>query len=324
MTDLLDPRFVEELEALRRHLSIRARSGAAGDRTARRRGGAAEFQEHRPYVPGDDLRRVDWLAFARAGEPVVKLFRTEEDSLVRLLIDTSASLQFGAPSKLDLAQRLAAGIGYMALAGSQRAQVIVTRPWATEPQGQQGQAALFFPPRRGRETLPALLRDLCAPSANTPAPTVAPTGSSSGPGSPRAPCSGGRADLARAIGQVIRTAPRPGLLVVLSDFLDRGAITPALEHARAAGHDVALLQVLDPSELSPPYEGDLSLVDAETGEAIDVTVDPDALAAYLERLSSLRQQLRAFARRHGAVYLVTTHHDPVDQVLRRFVARAID
>ncbi|HQB43450.1 MAG TPA: DUF58 domain-containing protein, partial [Polyangiaceae bacterium] len=75
MSALLDAAFLKELEALRRRLEIKARSGSAGDQLAKRRGGSAEFQDHRPYAPGDDLRRIDWAAYARTGEPVLKLFR---------------------------------------------------------------------------------------------------------------------------------------------------------------------------------------------------------------------------------------------------------
>src|SRR5262252_6800194 len=89
---LLDPAFARELEALRRRMQVRARSGSGGDHTAKRRGSSAEFLEHRPYAPGDDLRRIDWLAFARTGEPVFKLFRAEEDVVVRMIVDASASL----------------------------------------------------------------------------------------------------------------------------------------------------------------------------------------------------------------------------------------
>src|SRR5580700_10816238 len=107
-SELLDPAFVRELETLRRRMQVRARSGAGGDHLARRRGGSAEFLEHRPYAPGDDLRRIDWLASARTGQPVFKLFRSEEDVVVRLFLDASQSLATGEPSKLAVAKRLAA------------------------------------------------------------------------------------------------------------------------------------------------------------------------------------------------------------------------
>ncbi len=96
---LLDPAFVRELEALRRRLEIRARSGGGGEHLARRKGSSAEFQEHRAYAPGDDMRRIDWAAYARTGEPVLKLFRAEEDVIARLVVDGSASLGFGEPSQ---------------------------------------------------------------------------------------------------------------------------------------------------------------------------------------------------------------------------------
>src|SRR3954471_5427063 len=118
---LLGPDFVRELEVLRRRLDIRARSGGGGEHLAKRRGGSAEFQEHRAYAPGDDLRRIDWAAYARTGEPVLKLFRAEEDLVARLVCDGSASME----AKLDTMKRLAAAIGYMTLAGSERAQVFV-------------------------------------------------------------------------------------------------------------------------------------------------------------------------------------------------------
>src|SRR5438067_2499804 len=146
---LLDPAFARELEALRRRVTVRARSGASGERVARRRGSSAEFLEHRPYASGDDPRRIDWLAFARTGEPVFKLFRADEDAIARVAVDASASLE-GA--KLVAAKRVAAAIAYMALAESERAQVLACREGLTAT----------CEPARGRASLPRVLRDLDA------------------------------------------------------------------------------------------------------------------------------------------------------------------
>ncbi len=131
---------------LRRRLEIRARAGGGGEHLAKRRGGASEFQEHRPYAPGDDLRRIDWAAYARTGEPILKLFRAEEDVVARLVCDASASLGYGDPPKLDTARRLAAAIGYMTLARSERAQLFIAGSGITRES-----AAL-----RGRSGLPGL------------------------------------------------------------------------------------------------------------------------------------------------------------------------
>src|SRR5262249_55736566 len=156
-----DPEFMRELEALRRRLDVRARSGAAGERSARRRGGSAEFHEHRAYEPGDDPRRIDWLAFARRGGPGVKLLRSGEAGIVRLLLDASASLGQGDPLKLDVGRRLCAAIGYMALSSSQRAQLMIAQKRA--PAGRALER--MMPARRGRAGFVALLRDLDAAAA---------------------------------------------------------------------------------------------------------------------------------------------------------------
>ncbi|HTQ05912.1 MAG TPA: DUF58 domain-containing protein [Polyangiaceae bacterium] len=296
MTDaLLAPEFLRELEILKRRLEIQARSGGAGERVSRRRGSSAEFHEHRPYEPGDDLRRIDWHAFARSGQPVTKLFRAEEDAVVRIVLDASASLEFGTPSKLDAARRVAAAIGYLSLASGQRAEL-----WIAHPTGAGRLPLERTPPRRGRAGVTALLRDLSRVSA------------------------GGGTDLSAPVRALVEHAPRPGLVVVVSDFFDAGPVTSALGLARASGHDLALVQILDPTELDPELEGDLSLVDSESGESVEVTADGAAIEAYLLRITGLIEELRAFARRHGATYVRATTDESLLALVRRLVARSID
>jgi hypothetical protein len=98
----------------------------------------------------------------------------------------------------------------------------------------------------------------------------------------------------------------------------------ALSLCRASGHDLGLIQILDPTELDPDLEGDLSLVDAETDAAVEVTADGAAIEAYLMRITGLIEELRAFARRHGATYVRATTDEPLLGLVRRFVARSID
>lgn len=289
-TPLLDPSFARELEALRRRLRVRARSGAGGDHLARRRGGSAEFLEHRPYAPGDDLRRMDWLAFARTGEPVFKLFRSEEDVVVRLVLDASASLDAGAPTKLDAAKRVAAAVAYMALAESERAQVVAVSEGVDR----------MTEPTRGRPSLPKVLRAL-----------------------DEIPARGGT-NLAAALDAVVRRSPRPGMLVVLSDFLDASPFDAAITRAASAGHDVVLVQVLAREELEPDLDGDLALEDAETGAVVEVTVDARAIEAYLARLHTLFAALRALAKKHAATYVRASNLEPTIGVVRRIVARSVD
>jgi uncharacterized protein (DUF58 family) len=205
-------------------------------------------------------------------------------------VDASASLDSGTPSKLAVAKKLAACVGYMALAESERAQVIMANVGL----------ARVGEPSRGRGSLPKLLRELDA---------IRP---------------GGATDLASAIDGVVQRSGRPGMLVVASDFLDPGPFDVALTRAASAGHDVALVQVLSPEELYPHFEGDLALEDVETGAVVEVTVDARAVDAYVARLNALLTALRALAKRLRATYVRVTTTDALLPAVRRFVARAID
>jgi len=287
---LLEPGFIRELEALRRRMQVRARSGAGGEHFARRRGSSAEFLEHRPYAPGDDLRRIDWLAFARTGEPVFKLFRAEEDVVVRFLIDASTSLIAGEPTKLDTAKKIAAAIGYMALATSERTQVTY---------GTDG-LDRYCEPSRGRGGLPKLLKELDPIEGD------------------------GKTDLAETIDAVLQRSPRPGMLVIFSDFFDPGPFESAITKAASTGHDVALVQTLAREEIDPQFDGDYELEDAETGETVEVTMDASAIEAYLARLNRLIFGLRALAKKTRATYVRHATDEPIIGAVRRFVNRVVD
>jgi uncharacterized protein (DUF58 family) len=291
---LLDADFVRELSLLRRRLKVDVRSGGSGERMARRRGGSAEFQEHRPYAPGDDLRRIDWLAFARSGVPVVKTFRAEEDVVVRLLIDASASLSFGNPKKIEVSRRIAAALAYLALADAERVQVLVSGSEMTRG------LAVVGEPRRGRGALHRVLGELSHIEA------------------------GGRGSLPLALRAVSDRSLRPGLLVVLSDFFDGGPVAEELSRLRAQGHALSLVQVLSRMELEPDFEGDLGLVDAETQNEVEVTMDASAIEAYLARLAGLVEELRATARRLSGRYVRVLTDEPLEAPVRRIVLGSSD
>jgi uncharacterized protein (DUF58 family) len=283
---LLEPSFIHELEALRRFLRIDARGGQSGTGTSPRRGGSAEFDEHRAYAPGDDAARIDWLAYARTGQPYLKQFRADEDAIVRILVDASASLAHGAPPKIDVARRIAAAVAYMALASSERCAVFVA----------SGGSVTGSPPGRGKGAMASLFRKL---DGATPAGTI---------------------DLASALQRVAALPGRPGLLVVVSDFFDGGPVTDALRRARGDGHDLALVQVLDASEIEPREGGDVSFVDSETGETVELTLDRATVRAYRARLDSLCADLRASARAQGARYVLARTDERLGDVVRRIVA----
>lgn len=284
---LLDPAFLARLGKLRLLVGRRYAGSAGGARLSTRRGSSVEFADHRPYAAGDDIRRIDWNAYARLEELVLRLYAAEEDINVYLLVDTSASLGIGSPTKLEVARRVAAALGYLGLLGSER---VAVQPYA---------ASLGRPLEalRGRGKVGTLMRYLTDLSAS------------------------GSTDLGVAVERFLARRPRPGLVILLSDLLDRGGYQRPIDRLLAARFEVAVFHVLDREELDPPLGGDLTLVDAETEGELPVTVDARALGAYRARLDSFLEGARDYCRRRGVRYvLVADAH--FEDALLRYLRRA--
>jgi uncharacterized protein (DUF58 family) len=289
VTSLLDPAFVRELEHLRVELSRRVAGVRVGEHRSLRRGASVEFAEHRPYAPGDDLRRVDWNAFARLGELVVRLYAAEEDVTVHLVVDASRSMAFGDPTKLSVASRVAAALGYLCLTGSER----VTLSLAI------GAEVSTRATMRGRRQLPALLAALEAAEAR----------------------GGGALD--RAVDVLLaRHAGRPGVAVVLSDLFDEGAGLTAAHKLAAARHETAVVHTLSAMELSPDALGEMTLVDSETGERLDLALDEVAVEAYRARLDAWRAEVERGLQKRGVRYVRAFPGDGLRDVVARVLVRA--
>ncbi len=286
MTDLLDPAFMRRLAKLAVTARRRFAGASAGARRSTRRGSSAELADHRPYYPGDDIRRIDWNAYARLEELVLRLFVAEEDLSLYLLIDTSASLALGTPPKIETAKRVAAGLGYVALSGSDRVSVW---PFA------DGVERVAMPPARGRKQAGRLLRAL---DAQQPM---------------------GGTDLARAVDALLARRPRPGLVAIISDFLDPSGFTRPIDRLIAERHEPVLFHVVDPEELDPTPGGDFLLVDSERGAELEVSFDARALAAYRRRVALFLAELEGFAKKRGLFYGRVSSGDAFEEVLLRYL-----
>jgi uncharacterized protein (DUF58 family) len=276
---LVDPAFLARLERLTFRSKGLFAGLALGERRSVLRGTGLEFAGHRGYVPGDDLRALDWAALGRLSKAFVKTFEEERDLTVHLLLDTSRSMAFGSPSKLRAASRVAAALAHVALASLDRVGAALF----------DGRGLRLHAPARGRGALFPLLAFLESAAAD-------------GPGDPE-----------KAL-RLHAAAARPGLTVLLSDFLETRAVESLLPH-RARRHALVLVQVLAPEELDPPLEGDLKLVDSETGEELEVSVGPRERAAYLARVEEHREGLRRFGKKHGLDVFSISSALPVEEVV---------
>ena len=228
----------------------------------------------RAYTPGDDVRRMDWNLTARSNHPHIRTPIADRELETWLLVDGSASVDFGttACEKRDLAIAAAAAFAFLTVRNGNRVAGAVFGP----------DGVTMIPPRSGRDAAMALLHRLDQ--------------------RPRAEA--GRADFAAALRGVRLAAKRRGLVVVISDLLDDGPWTRELR-GLAMRHDVVVVDVRDPRESELPAVGYLSLVDPETGAQIDVqTSNPRVRARFAEAAAKRHADRGRIVRAAGARHLV--------------------
>ena len=243
----------------------RVRAGVMkGERRSHKRGTSVEFADYRDYTHGDDLRRLDWNVFARLERPFVKLFEEEEDLALHLLIDASISMDWPAGeshlNKLHYALRLAGALAYIALQTGDQVTVTLLN----------SSGDLEWGPHRGRQTIMNLLEFLESGRAS------------------------GITELNLALANYATRARRPGLSFVLSDLFSPAGHEQGLHALQARGHEIGVIHLMSPDEADPALSGDLKLVDVETSEDAEVTLDGSILALYRRRLDDWRSEIAAY------------------------------
>ncbi|MBZ0300788.1 MAG: DUF58 domain-containing protein [Anaerolineae bacterium] len=275
-------------------ISSRVRAGAMkGERRSTKRGTSIEFADYRNYTWGDDLRRLDWNIYARLERPYIKLLEDEEDLAVHILLDTSASMdwpQDDAPydqNKFVFARRLAAGLAYTSLTTNDRMTLTAISDHGLER----------FGPSRGRVRGFAMLDFI-------------------GKLKPR-----GVTDLNPILRDYALRTSRPGLLFIISDMFSPSGHMEGIRALMGKGYEVVVLHVLSPDEVSPALNGDLRLIDVETGTPQEVTVDAAMREIYSLRLHSWREDIRQDVMRRGGHYLFSDTSVPWEKVVLQDLRR---
>jgi uncharacterized protein (DUF58 family) len=263
---LLEGAFLERLERLSLVTRRRVSGQGKGDRRSIHKGTSIEFVDYRHYTPGDDPRSVDWNIYRRSGNLYVKQFEEEEIVTAHILVDVSKSMDWGNPSKLQFASRLAAALGYIVLAGSSKLVVSTL----------SGSTATSYGPAWGRRSSGQLIEFLQRERPH------------------------GETDLDAALESYARRATA-GQALIISDLL-----TPRFEQGIRRLLDrrfeVTLLHVLAPEEVNPAMSGDLTLIDRENGNEVAITLNQEALDRYEERFRTWTRALESFCARHDVVY----------------------
>ncbi len=269
MARLFTAEFLRALERLRfaPRRAIEGRHRA--ELRSRRAGSSLEFAEHRDYTPGDDPRSLDWNAYARLDRLFVKLFHDEEAISVQLFVDASQSMRCpveggAGRSRWDQGRLLAGAFAYVALAGQHE----VTVSFFSDSLGAS------VGPLRSRASFHDVTAFL-----------------------DRAVAAGRGTDLDASLREAAGRARRRAVAVVISDFLDPAGYERAVKRLVHRGFDVAVVRVFDPAEDGGSLDGDLLLVDAETGA--ELVVGP---AGDRHPLEDWAEDLRRWCRREGLAY----------------------
>ena len=271
---LLDEKTRRKLEQVMLS-ATRIRVGAMkGERRSIKRGTSIEFADYRNYTRGDDLRRLDWNIYGRLDRPYIKLLEDEEDLAVHLILDTSASMDWPQEgerdhNKLLFARRLFAGLAYISLVSNDR--LLLTAA------GERGLE--HFGPARGRGHGISMLRYVHGLKT------------------------GGITDLNVALKDYAVRAGRPGLCLIISDFFSPTGYLEGLNVLLGKGFEVGLIHVLSPDEIEPPLGGDLRLIDVETHEPQEVTIDAGLRDLYVRRVEAWREDIRAECVRRSVHYI---------------------
>lgn len=273
---------LEQLEILSRRIFV---GRMKGERRSKRRGESVEFADYRNYVPGDDLRFLDWNIYARLERLLIKLFMEEEDLNVSVLLDCSRSMDWGKPSKGLYAKRVAAAIGYIGLVNFDRVNLYTYAGGLTRE----------MVGIRGRRLAAQMLRFLQT-----------------------APLEGPSNFTAAAKRFALRHRGK-GVVIVVSDFMDKSGYADGIRYLLSRELDLYAIQVLSPEEIDPALAGDLKLRDVEDEDVAEVTISKPLLDKYKANLTAYCTELKDHCTRRGITYLFTSTRVPFDTLVMSYL-----
>lgn len=275
------------------NLSLRARwvveGLMSGVHKSRAKGFSVEFEEHREYSPGDEIRRIDWKALGKFDRYFIKEYEDETNLRAYLLLDASASMNYASDgiTKFDYACTLTASLAYLILRQQDAAGVVTF----------SDRIEAFVPPRAKRDYLTQILHAL----------------ENRGPG--------GETNVGKILDDIAGQIKRRGLIVLVSDLLDEPAeILKGLRQFRFKGNDVIVFHLLDPAELNLPFDGNIQFEDLEAAH-LRVIADPRAIrATYQQVVNEFIGDMRKQCHDNAIDYQLISTAAPLDQALASYLS----
>ncbi|MFH0911002.1 MAG: DUF58 domain-containing protein [Planctomycetota bacterium] len=281
LTTLMANETLSRLERLRLNTLRRFTNKSRGEHLAGKGGRSIDFSDYRDYVPGDDVRFVDWNIFSRLNRPYLKLYHQEEEMHVLILLDASTSMRY--EEKFLRARELAAAFGVMGLLQGERVSVYAFH--------RRGEAPWRFPPSVGRANMRKLFAFLEGLESR------------------------GEATLDAAVDAALRHHFGRGVAVLLSDFLTAGDLQRACNRLFSNGLEIFALQILGPTEIDPEVTGDLRLVDSEIQSTLDISGAGELVEIYQDYRQAHERRVATLCRRRGGRFLSVSSATPLAELL---------
>ncbi len=280
-----DAEFFEKLSRFRLMMGHKSSMNLSGNRKSTQKGSSTEFSDFREYMPGDDIRRIDWNAYGRLDRYFIKEYMEEKEAVVNVLLDTSASMNYGTNKKSELAGMLAAALAYLGLNNMDRV-VIYDMKRMQSP----------FMANGGKRAVPGLLEwlDKCS--------------------------FGGNVDIYNAVKQM--TTRGNGVTVIISDFLQEcfldskeNAASQLLRYLNYRRQKPVFLQILAGEEVEVSLSGTKNLIDSEDESMLRITLEADSIRRYQQALQEFTGSLQRECARNGGIYVLCNTDRKIDEII---------
>ncbi|MBQ8148331.1 MAG: DUF58 domain-containing protein [Lachnospiraceae bacterium] len=276
---LFDQDFFSKLNNLAIAMNTRMTHGMGGGRKSNAKGTSVEFSDYREYIPGDDIRRIDWGAYGRLDKLYIKRFMEEKEGIFQIFIDTSSSMDFGEPKKSRTALQLAGALAYLVLNN-------LDRVYISE---MQEDSLTHGKGRAGKQAFQQIMQELERVTFD------------------------GKTNLNKSI--MSRQYQGSGVSIVISDFLDEKGIEEAVKYLRYKKQQIILIQVLARQEVEIEGDGTVNLLDMETGEEVRLTLNRATIEQYNQALKGMQERMQALARKYEMSYIQMVADEPLEKFL---------
>ena len=272
---------MRKLENLELVIKKTINTGLQGRHSSQNTGGGLEFKDYRQYQFGDDYRYIDWNLYSRLGKLFLKQFTEDREIIVYFLIDKSKSMNFGNPEKLDYAVKIAAALGYIALTQLDRVGCCFF----------DNKLAEEMKPGRGKNRVYEFFDFLSRIEV------------------------GRETNINQSVSEFIHKYKRPGLVLLISDFLDAKGYQTALKKLRKNKWNVFLLHTLARNELEPELGGEVYLIDQEKNRGKEIVINSETIESYQEKLEKFCSDILNFSNKYGISYFKIVNDIDIEDIV---------